>query len=191
MSTFVDIFFVFEYYTSMEYKYRTNAGTSAYSIGQRIKLARKEQGLSSIELAKKMGKTRSFITTYETGARIPKDKLIEEFAKALNVSYLFLKNGESELIVYENDEITLQNCYSPYDYLNMNDSEDYRLLIEQKLDCLNLNDKYNYGKMIYEYIGQLMYLDDQINNRIEETTAFSTEEEIHAFLERHDSSLKD
>lgn len=55
-------------------------------IGKRIKISRKNAGLTQEELARKIGKTESSIRKYEKGlTQIPFD-VLESIAQALNVS---------------------------------------------------------------------------------------------------------
>lgn len=55
-------------------------------IGENIKKARKNAGLSQKELAVLMGISPQMVSMYETGQRNPKYKTLVNFANVLNVS---------------------------------------------------------------------------------------------------------
>ena len=61
---------------------------------QRIKQRRKELGMSQDELAKKLGVERSTIGKWETGASNLKMSKVEEIAKVLNCSAIWLMGFE-------------------------------------------------------------------------------------------------
>ena len=80
----------------------------SYFVGERIKLFRKELGLSQKELSEKLGLSRGTITQYETGKRIPTPeiglKLAEFFGISMeNLYYLsnFKKNPSGKGFVVE------------------------------------------------------------------------------------------
>lgn len=80
------------------------------SFSEKLKLLRKEKGLSQIELAKKLNISRQSISNYENGLRFPNDeKLIVKISDFFNVSidYLFGKTNIrnfNSYIVKEKDE---------------------------------------------------------------------------------------
>lgn len=63
------------------------------TIGQRIRKARVEKGLSIQEFADKLGRDYSFVVKYEKDIRTPKTELLEKIGDILDVSYLYLQNG--------------------------------------------------------------------------------------------------
>ena len=63
------------------------------SIGERIKSARKNCGLSQIELAKAVGRSQSAVAEWETGDTEPRRNIVEKIAAALGVSALWLEVG--------------------------------------------------------------------------------------------------
>ena len=68
-------------------------------FGERIRELRKERGLTSRELAGKLGISRNTLTSWERGAKEPRGvEILEEMASILNVSLknLLLSEKESE-----------------------------------------------------------------------------------------------
>lgn len=63
------------------------------TIGQRIKQARKNAGLTQRELAEKSGTATGTIQQYELGKRQPRTEQLQRIAAALNVSAGFLLDG--------------------------------------------------------------------------------------------------
>lgn len=55
-------------------------------IGEKIKLARHEKGYTQVELAEKLGCSRSAIACYETERRVPDFKDLQNIATMLGVS---------------------------------------------------------------------------------------------------------
>ena len=72
------------------------------TIGENIKMIRKNQGISQKELADKMGVTSSQIYYYEKGLRNPSEKHLQRFADALSVSVDMLLADKSEEKKIEN-----------------------------------------------------------------------------------------
>lgn len=62
-------------------------------IGERIKTARKQCGLSQVELAKAVGRSQSAVAEWETGDTEPRRNIVEKIATALGVSALWLEIG--------------------------------------------------------------------------------------------------
>jgi tetratricopeptide (TPR) repeat protein len=71
------------------------------AVGQRIRAAREEAGLSQRQLAF-TGCTAAYISRIEAGARVPSLQLIHEFARRLRVSPEFLATGVENFNVDEN-----------------------------------------------------------------------------------------
>lgn len=65
------------------------------AIGERIKEARQERGLSQEELAQIINSTKSAISRYESGKRQPRLDQLRRIANALNVTVGFLQGYES------------------------------------------------------------------------------------------------
>jgi tetratricopeptide (TPR) repeat protein len=71
------------------------------AVGQRVRAAREEAGLSQRQLAFP-GCTAAYISRIEAGARVPSLQLIHEFARRLGVSPEFLATGVENFNVDEN-----------------------------------------------------------------------------------------
>lgn len=59
-------------------------------FGEKLKRLRKEKNLSQIDLADKVGVTRSSIANYETGRNYPANDILTKFATLFNVSIDYL-----------------------------------------------------------------------------------------------------
>ncbi len=55
------------------------------SVGEKLKEARKTNGLTQRELGKKVGVSAAVVGQHETGARNPKFETIKRYAQALNM----------------------------------------------------------------------------------------------------------
>ena len=64
------------------------------TFGQRLRMLRKEKGLSQDEFAALLGTSKQVLSRYETGQRIPKITQVQQYANRLNVSADYLM-GES------------------------------------------------------------------------------------------------
>jgi transcriptional regulator with XRE-family HTH domain len=62
-------------------------------IGERIKAARKREGMSQAELAKLVGRSQSAVAEWEAGETEPRRNIVETIARALNVSAFWLEIG--------------------------------------------------------------------------------------------------
>ncbi len=63
------------------------------SIGERIKHARKNAGLSQADLASQVGRSQSAVAEWETGETAPRRNIVEKIASSLGVSALWLEIG--------------------------------------------------------------------------------------------------
>lgn len=70
------------------------------TIGEKIKLARQEKGYTQLELAEKLGCSRSAIACYETERRIPDFKDLQNIASMLGVSVEYFAD------MHPNNELT-------------------------------------------------------------------------------------
>lgn len=66
------------------------------TTGERIKLARKNAGLTQVALASKLGVTGSMIAQYETGKRNPKYGTIRQIASILHIEWTELVPEEDQ-----------------------------------------------------------------------------------------------
>lgn len=66
------------------------------AIGDNVKAIRKEKKLTQMELANKMGISRSYLGDIENNRKNPSSKTLEMLAEKLNVSTYYLLEGKSE-----------------------------------------------------------------------------------------------
>ncbi len=59
-------------------------------FGQRLKALRKEKGLTQIQLARRVGVTKSVVSAYETSSRYPSYDILINFASIFGVSTDYL-----------------------------------------------------------------------------------------------------
>ena len=99
-------------------------------IGERIREARKEKGLSQVELGKLLKVTQQMIAQYEKGDRTPKKDTLEKIAEALEVPLTQLMDFKYNLNIPGVDS-------AMYDFSN----EETQQVIELLNDYEKLNDK--------------------------------------------------
>jgi putative transcriptional regulator len=94
----VKVYFLLDIMTSMHYN-PPNGGhlMSTQTLGNRLKVARAERGLSQEQLAGLVGVTRQTISAIETGLYCPSGLLVFLLAKQLEkrVDELFFLKGET------------------------------------------------------------------------------------------------
>lgn len=73
----------------------------------RIKLVRKNAGLTQREFAKRIGVSRNTIATYETSVRIPIDAIVISLCREFNVNEAWLRTGEGEMYLTPNPDVAL------------------------------------------------------------------------------------
>lgn len=69
----------------------------------RVKIIRKEWGLSQVEFAKRLGVTNSHISGIEKGKTVPSDALIKLICKEYKISENWLKNGIEPMMQEDED----------------------------------------------------------------------------------------
>lgn len=75
---------------------------SDHSIGEIIAKIRKKRGLTQLELAEKIGITRTALSAYESGRVRLYDEMIARFALALNVSTdILLGLKKNDILVHD------------------------------------------------------------------------------------------
>lgn len=76
--------------------YYTKEGESLMvDFGNILKTQRLKKGMTQIQLAQRLGMTKSVISAYETGLRLPSYDILIHIAKLFNVSTDFLLGVES------------------------------------------------------------------------------------------------
>ena len=71
--------------------------------GQLISECRRENGLTQVQLAEKIGVSNRAVSKWECGVGFPDVSILEQLADALNISVIELLHGERENINIEND----------------------------------------------------------------------------------------
>jgi transcriptional regulator with XRE-family HTH domain len=82
---------------SMTTAAETKAREICSAIGQRIRLARREKGLSLEEMARKAGFAKSYLSQLENLKREPPISTLSQIAHVLGVDLLFLISGETPI----------------------------------------------------------------------------------------------
>lgn len=73
------------------------------NFGERIRKLRQERGLTTHEMAEKLGISRNTLTSWERGTKeIYGIKLLEEMAEILEVPLKVLLSGEKEVLLENN-----------------------------------------------------------------------------------------
>lgn len=81
------------------------------TLGEKLKIARKQAGLSQEQLSEKLGVSRSAVAKWETDNGIPDVDNLKILSKLLNVSIDYLlDNGESI------DELVMREPYNLSEY---------------------------------------------------------------------------
>lgn len=79
-------------------------------LGVRLKNLRKQKDLTQDELAKMINVTKSTISYYKSGSRVPTVSNLYELARALNVSFDYLM-GNDEFEVADDSEVKNYGMY--------------------------------------------------------------------------------
>jgi transcriptional regulator with XRE-family HTH domain len=94
---------------------KISAGTTATTIGARLKALRLRRGLTLESVARPLGVTRSCVSQWERGRSAPGAKYFEQLAETLDTSVAYLLTGENEegssrpaSIVVEAPDVVLQ-----------------------------------------------------------------------------------
>lgn len=70
------------------------AGTEMVEFGNRLRKLRLQRGLKQAQLAEQLGLTKSVVSAYETGLRMPSYEVLVKLARIFNVSTDFLLGVE-------------------------------------------------------------------------------------------------
>lgn len=69
------------------------------SIGDRIKVLRKQLNMNQNDLGKKIGLASNTITNYETGRRNPSNQVLELICREFNVNEKWLRTGAGNMFI--------------------------------------------------------------------------------------------
>jgi len=113
------------------------------NVGEKIRHYRKQAGLTSEQLAKKMGMSGgSYVIAYENNRRIPGRKTLQKFADALGINVFELEDDN----IAENFDMILSGNRQrqiPSDTMSwLNIESDYCNLSEQDKETIALAEKY-------------------------------------------------
>ena len=105
------------------------------NIGNKISSARRELGITQVELAEKMSVTRQTVSRWESGTALPDVEKVSQIASILNVSCDYLLNEETISSNVDTNEQSisrlLENSIGKKVKLNFyEDEEDFDLLDE-------------------------------------------------------------
>lgn len=78
-------------------------------INERIKLIRKNAGLTQEKFAKVLGTVQNTITGYETGKRNPSGSVIALICKEFNINEEWLRTGHGEMYLYSGLDAELKS----------------------------------------------------------------------------------
>lgn len=65
---------------------------------ERIRIVRKNAGLTQSDFAERIGVKANTVTSYETGLRIPSDAVIISICREFGISESWLRTGEGEML---------------------------------------------------------------------------------------------
>lgn len=85
-----------------------NIYEEAIKLKDRIKLIRKNAGLTQEAFAQQLGIKRNTVATYETTPKIPMESIITSICREFNVNENWLRTGEGEMYCYANDDDEFQ-----------------------------------------------------------------------------------
>lgn len=83
--------------------------------GERVKLLRKELGLSQEEFGNKLGVVKSSISDLEKDKRKPTEQMAKSICRTFNVDYFWLTEGTGEMFVKIKKESPLNMLSEDYD----------------------------------------------------------------------------
>lgn len=111
-------------------------------LGERIKIARKNMGLTQQEFADAIGLKRTSIATYETGKSFPSDRTISDICSKFGVDEIWLREGIGEMFAEKSEYEELSKFFGDV----LADKPDYRhafitLLARMTLDEWKLFEK--------------------------------------------------
>lgn len=82
--------------------------------GDKIKILREEKGLTQKQLANFVNISRSALGMYESNQRIPKQKILESIAKALNTTPSYLIGWDEESNIFFDEIVEPQEAFKAY-----------------------------------------------------------------------------
>lgn len=96
-------------------------------FSRRLQELRRKKRMSQTELAKQLQVSRSSVSMYECGGRMPSYEVLEAIADLFNVSIAYLLGKEKESIDYSDDKLYKINEQLP------DDKKELLLVIAQEI----------------------------------------------------------
>lgn len=106
------------------------------TFGEKIRLCRKAFDITQEQLAEKLHTTKQVISRYESGQRVPKVTVAQEYARALSVPLSPLIDPNIDMCVWEHIDLL-------EDYFNASDADRCMLVERRGLDPRVASDYYS------------------------------------------------
>ena len=85
-------------------------------MNERLKLLRKELGLTQTQFGERIGVKGNTITTYETGVRVPPDSIVHSICREFYVNENWLRTGEGSMFLKLSDNADLIYIFTEIEY---------------------------------------------------------------------------
>ena len=76
------------------------------SIGERLKLLRRELGLTQVKFAEKLGRSKRSIQEWESGRNEPSERVLRLIEQTFSVNPEWLREGKGEMFLPKKKELT-------------------------------------------------------------------------------------
>lgn len=113
------------------------------TIGERIKIVRKEKGLTQQTFADKLGLKRNTIGSYEIDAGLPSDRTISDICREFGVNEVWLRTGDGEPFQRESREEQIMRFAAQ----TVKGSDEFRKAFVSMLAKMDADDWENIGKL--------------------------------------------
>lgn len=111
---------------------------------ERIRMVRKNAGLTQAEFGERIGVKANTITSYETGLRVPSDAVIVSICREFDVSESWLRTGEGEMMEKPDPDVDLAKMVGKI----VNSDDDLIKLIIKSYFQLDEKDKAAIRKLV-------------------------------------------
>ena len=122
---------------------RSKGGVFMETIGERIKIVRKEKGLTQQTFADKLGLKRNTIGSYEIDAGLPSDRTISDICREFGVNEVWLRTGDGEPFQQETREEQIMRFATQ----TVKGSDEFRKAFVSMLAKIEADDWENNGKL--------------------------------------------
>lgn len=138
------------------------------SIGERIKIIRKNNGMTQEEFAERLKIKRNTVATYEVGKSDPSDSAVSLICTVFNVNELWLRSGEGEPFIKktQHDEIA--------EFINKIETDDDKF----KLELIAMLSQFKDAdwELFKKMVKKLAKLDDPAGTGLEDKSVEELEE---------------